>query len=260
MGDIKNMTKSILTLLLFIFSLTEGYSQLSKTEYEVLVAVFVDCIKNADIDRLDSIISYPIERPYPIPSINNKQEFKKRYSEIFDDSLSALITNSSIKQDWSDVGLRGIMLHNGIIWLDYDGRFLTTNYTTGKEKAIENKWIEKERTLLYKDLKNFKNPVFTLETEKFIVRIDQLENQNYRYASWTKESNISNQPDIVIKNGKRASDGSGGNYYYQFTNKDFSYTVYVNTIQEEDSSPFTLEVTKNDQVILNQPAEMKKIK
>jgi hypothetical protein len=109
------MTKSIFTILLIIFSLTEGYSQLSKAEYEEVVEYFVDCIKNKDIDKLDSIISYPIRRTYPIPPINDKQELKNRYSEIFDDCLSALIVSSNIKKDWKDMGWRGIMLHNGIV-------------------------------------------------------------------------------------------------------------------------------------------------
>lgn len=93
------MTKSILTILLFIFSLTDCFSQLSKTEYEDVVKYFVLCIKNTDIDKFDSIVSYPINRPYPIPPVNNKQELKNRYSELFDDSLISVITNSNIKED-----------------------------------------------------------------------------------------------------------------------------------------------------------------
>lgn len=254
------MIKPILIILVSIFGLTDCYSQLSKTEYKVVVEYFVDCIKNSDIDKLDPILSYPIERPYPIPKINDKEEFKRRYSEIFDDSLTSVITNSNINEDWSDMGWRGIMLHNGIIWLDYDGRFITTNYTTEKERAIETKWIEYERNLLYTDLKNFKKPVYTIETDKFIVRIDLLENQKYRYASWSKESDISRKPDLIINNGKWTPDGSGGNHYYRFTNNEFSYIVYVNMVPAEETAPFTLEVTKNDKMILNQPAKLKKIK
>jgi hypothetical protein len=254
------MTKTILTILLLIFSLTDSYSQLSKTEYEGVVEYFVDCIKNTNIDRLDSIISYPIQRPYPIPSINNKQELKNRYSEIFDDSLTSLITSSNIKEDWSDVGWRGIMLHNGVVWLDYDGRFITTNYTSDKERAIEEKWIEYEKGLLYTDLKEFKKPIHTIETDKFIVRIDLLENQKYRYASWSKESDISNKPDLVINNGEWTPDGSGGNHHFTFKNGEYSYVVLVNVLGTDETAPFNLEVFKNDKVILNQSAELKELK
>lgn len=253
-------TKSILIILLLTFCFTQCYSQLSKTEYEDLVEYFVNCIKYSDIDRLDSIMSYPIERPYPIPSINNKQELKKRYLEIFDDSLTSVISNSNIKEDWTDMGWRGIMLKNGIVWLDYDGKFLTTNYTSEKEKAIEEKWIESERDLLYTDLKNFEKPIHTIETEKFIVRIDLLENKKYRYASWSKESDISNKPDLVINNGEWTPDGSGGNHHFTFTNGVYSYVIYVNVLGTDETPPFNLEVNKRDKVILNQPAQLKKLK
>ena len=221
------MTKSILTLLLITLSLTDGYSQLSKTEYEGLVEYFVDCIKNTNIDKLDSIISYPIQRPYPIPHIRNKQELKNRYSEIFDDSLTSLIANSNIKEDWSDMGWRGIMLHNGIVWLDYDGRLITTNYNSDKEKTIEEKWINYERELLHTDLKDFKKPIHTIETDRFIVRVDLLENKKYRYASWSIDSDLSSIPDLVINNGEWTPDGSGGNHQFTFTNGGYSYIVYV---------------------------------
>ena len=181
------MTKSILTFLFLTLSLTEGFSQLSETEHESVVAYFVECIKSADIEKLDSIISYPFIRPYPIPSINDKQELTERYLELFDDSLTSIITNSIIKEDWQNMGWRGIMLHNGIVWLDYDGRLLTTNYSSEKEITLKEKWIEYERNLLHTDLKDFKKPIHTIETEKFIVRVDLLEDQKYRYASWAKK-------------------------------------------------------------------------
>lgn len=246
--------------MLITFSLTDGYSQLSKTEYEDVVEFFVNCIKNKDIDKLDSIISYPIQRPYPIPPISTKQELKNRYSEIFDDSLAILIVNSNIKEDWSDVGWRGIMLHNGIVWIDYDGRLITTNYTSDKEKAIEEKWIKYEKELPYPYLKDFKKPIHTIETDKFIVRVDLLENEKYRYASWSIDSDISSKPDLVLKNGEWSSDGSGGNHHFTFTNGKYSYVIYVNVLGSDETPPFNLEVSKNDKVIFNQPAEIKELK
>lgn len=254
------MTKPILTFLLVIFSLNDGFSQLSKTEYESVVEYFVDCIKKSNVEKLDSIISYPIGRPHPIPPIKDKQELKKRYSEIFDDSLTSLIINSNIKEDWSDVGWRGIMLYNGVVWLDYDGRFLGTNYVSKKEKDIENHWIEYERDLLHSDLKEFVKPIHTIETDKFMVRIDLLKNQKYRYASWTKHSQLSSKPDLVIGNGEWTPDGSGGNHHFTFSNAEYRYTIYVNVLRSVETPPFNLEVTKLNKVILNQPAELKELK
>jgi len=253
------MTKSILVILLFIFCLTDGYSQLSKTKYEDIVEYFVNCIKDSDIDKLDLIISYPFERPYPIPSISNKKELKSRYAELFDDSLISVISNSNIKNDWTDMGWRGIMLNNGIVWLDYDGKLMTTNYTSKKEKAIEEKLIELERSLLFDGLKDFEKPIHTIETNTYIIRVDLLENQKFRYASWSKKSDISNKPDLVLNNGEWTPDGSGGNHHFTFTNGVYSYIVYVNVLKTAEMSPFNLEVMKNDKVILEQSAELKKI-
>ena len=254
------MTKSILTFLLLTISLTEGFSQLSETEHESVVAYFVECIKSADIEKLDSIISYPFIRPYPIPSINDKQELTERYSELFDDSLTSVIANSVIKDDWKDMGWRGIMLDRGIVWLDYDGRLLTTNYSSEKEITLKEKWIEYERNLLHTDLKDFKKPMHTIETEKFIVRVDLLEDQKYRYASWAKDSDISNKPDLVINNGIWTPDGSGGNHHFTFTNSEYSYVVYVHIMGADETPPFNLKVTQNDKEILYQPAELKELK
>jgi hypothetical protein len=256
----EKMNKSLLPILLFVFGWTGGYSQLSKPEYKIVVENFVECIKNADIDKLDAMVSYPIERPYPIPPIKDKRELKKRYSEIFDDSLTSIISNSNSQEDWTAMGWRGIMLNDGIVWLDHDGTFLTTNHTSRKEKAIEEKWIGFERELLHTDLKDFKKPVHTLETATFIVRIDLLENEKYRYASWSKEAEISDQPNLVIRNGEWKPDGSGGNHHFTFTNGVYAYVVNVNVLGSNETPPFHLEVLKNGKVIINEPAQLKKIK
>ena len=153
------MLKSILPILLLILSSNSSYSQLSERGSDELVRYFVDCVRNADIDKLYAIISYPIKRPHPIPPIKNKQELKELYTEIFDAHLTRVIADSDIETDWSEMGWRGIMLHDGIIWLDYDGRFLKANYTTEKEKEIRAHWNESEKGMIHPDLKDFKETV-----------------------------------------------------------------------------------------------------
>ena len=128
------MKKSILSILILIFSFNNYFAQLSDTKYESVIKYFVDCIKNADIDKLDSIITYPITRLHPDgSSINNKQELIEHFSEIFDYQLTSIISNSNIKEDWSDVGYRGLMLNGGIIWLSLSGNFLASNYEHVKD-------------------------------------------------------------------------------------------------------------------------------
>lgn len=128
------MKKSILSILILIFSFNDFFPQLSDTKYESVIKYFVDCIKNADIDKLDSIVTYPIARLHPDgSSINNKQELIEHFSEIFDYQLTSIISNSNIKEDWSDVGYRGLMLKGGIIWLSLGGNFIASNYEHVKD-------------------------------------------------------------------------------------------------------------------------------
>src|SRR5690606_26241192 len=78
----------------------------------------IDTIKNVialfkekNIDKISSIISFPLYRQYPIPPIKDKEDFAQRFSEVFDQVLIDKIANSKIEQ-WSEVGWRGIVLDN----------------------------------------------------------------------------------------------------------------------------------------------------
>lgn len=77
-------------------------AQLNK-KYESVVLEFISNVKNQNKEKLLSKLKFPLRREYPIPSIKDKQEFLKRYKEVFDDDLSKKIIASKISTDWSDV-------------------------------------------------------------------------------------------------------------------------------------------------------------
>src|SRR5262245_23493384 len=112
-----------ITLFLTLNLLTAFGQDLTK-EQENLVIDFINSVKSKDKEKVISKISFPFSREYPIPSIKNKQEFLDRYNEVIDDQLTGIIINSRPSRDWSTVGWRGIMLLNGEVWLDYDGRLI----------------------------------------------------------------------------------------------------------------------------------------
>ncbi len=74
----------------------------SKENLEI-VADFIKSVKNKNLEELCSRISFPFAREYPIPEIKSKKEFLKRYSEVFDDSLTKMIVSSDPNKDWSSV-------------------------------------------------------------------------------------------------------------------------------------------------------------
>src|SRR5690606_40506133 len=62
-------------------------------------------------------------------------------------------------------------------------------------------------------------------SKNYLIRIDELTNDNYRYASWKIGEKESSKPDIIIDNGKLKFEGSGGNHVIIFTNDEYTYKV-----------------------------------
>lgn len=222
-------------------------------DYEIesiknVIALF----REKNIYKISSIISFPLYRQYPIPPIKDKEEFKQRFSEVFDQVLIDKIANSKIEQ-WSKMGWRGIMLGNGLLWIaNSDGIITAINYQSDFEKKLRNNLIIKEKENLHNSLKTFESPVYKIKTKKYLTRIDVLANGNYRYASWKISEKESSKPDIIIENGKLEFLGSGGNHVITFVNENYIYNIYRNIIGEENTPDITLEIEKDGKIILTE--------
>ena len=102
-------------------------------------------MKNDKKEAIADAVVYPLEREYPIPDIENKTDFIKRYSEIFDTTLKNEIVKSTPAKVWTDMGLRGIMLNRGTIWLDIDGRLSAVNYQSKLEADLKKTLIAAQK-------------------------------------------------------------------------------------------------------------------
>lgn len=225
-------------------------------EQQQVVYDFIDCIKNQKKEQLIAKISFPFYREYPLPPIKNKEEFLIRYNEVFDDKLTKMIVDSKPSTDWSALGWRGIMLFNGEVWLDYDGRLIAVNYLSEFEIKKKDELINLDKSQLHESIKEFKAPVHVLETTMYRIRIDDLGESNYRYAAWRLESKMSDKPDIIIKNGEYKPNGSGGNHSFEFHNGEYTYKCAIIVLGEDDSPPAYLTIYKNDKEILAQEANI----
>ncbi|WP_233566037.1 hypothetical protein [Flavobacterium sp. 81] len=145
-----------LALLIFCSGLIDA--QDVKADYQKLVKSFIDNVKSDNKEVIADMILYPLEREYPIPDITDKADFVKRYDELFDSTLKNEISSSNPEKDWSDMGLRGIMLNHGSIWMDVDGRLTAVNYQSKFEIDLKNKLIASQK----KDLDS--SIAFFLET------------------------------------------------------------------------------------------------
>jgi len=239
---------------LIIFCSQLSFSQDLKPEYQKFIKSFIANVKSNNKEGVAAFISFPLGRDYPIPNVKNKADFVKRYDQIFDATLKNEIIKSNPAKDWSEVGWRGIMLNQGTLWIDTDGKIISINYQSQAEKNLSNKLIAAEKTKLHPSIAKFKAPEYILETSKFRIRIDDLGNDNYRYASWSVKQKMSEKPDLVIINGKWIPDGSGGNSYFDFKKGDYLYRCYIIVLGTNDSPPATLTIYQNNKTILEQEA------
>ena len=208
--------------------------------------------KKRDIDKIAEKIAFPLHREYPIPDIKNKDEFKQRFTEVFDEVLIDKIVNSTMEQ-WSEMGWRGIMLDNGILWMgNSDGVIPAVNYQSDFEKKLRQDLIEKDKQSVHASLQSFKEPIYKIKTKNYLIRIDELNNSGYRYASWKIGKKESSKPDIVLENGVWEFQGSAENHVIVFTNGDYVYKVYRNIVGEANTPDFTLEVEKDGRTMLRE--------
>jgi hypothetical protein len=249
--------RKLLTALLLTINFFVANGQVTNKEYKNVVQEFIDCIKNKKKEAVALKMSFPFNRQYPIPPIKNKQEFIERYTEVFDDSLTGMIAKSRPATDWSEMGWRGIMLFQGTVWLDYDGRLISVNYQSDFERKKCEALIAKEKAEIHSSLKKFKIPVCVLETTKFRIRIDDLGEGNYRYASWPVNQKMSESPEVILESGKYIAEGSGDNHRYEFKNKEYTYQCSINVVREDSFPPASLTVSKGGKVILSQNAQIK---
>lgn len=182
-------------------------------------------VKNDNRRQVAKMFNYPFARLYPLPPVADESEFIARYDEILDDILRKQIVESADK-DWSAVGWRGVMLHYGIIWIDYDGKVYGINHSSLAERERRDKIIAADRAGLYKGLQNYDEPELMVENDKFLIRIDKLKGNNgMRYAAWPRGGSMLQKPDIVINHGWVEIQGTAHLIYYLFQNKDYVYII-----------------------------------
>lgn len=247
--EVMRLIYLIIVLLIFV---KIGFSQGLEKEYHQVTQTFIECIQNENIKKLKGLVVYPLQRQYPLPPIENENDFQERFGEVFDDSLVNIILQSDLNTDWAKVGQRGIMLQNGTIWLDETGKLLSVNYQSNTEKIKRNELIELDKNTIHTSLRDFEEPILYLETEELKVRIDQLEGDNYRLAYWSIQDNMNEAPKMILENGIWLPEGSGGNHSFEFSEGIFRYVCVVQVLGEIDHIVAFFETYEGEKKIISQ--------
>jgi len=144
---------------------------------------FILLFKKNETEEIVKRISYPLVRDFPIPAIQNEVEMNTYFDEVFDESLKTEIAKST-PSDWSQVGWRGIMLNQGVVWLSDDATTITgINYRSKKADERYSKLIEAQKAAVHKSIAEFKRPIFSSITASYMIRIDETTEGVFRYVS-----------------------------------------------------------------------------
>jgi hypothetical protein len=225
-------------------------------EQEKEIKKFILLFKKNEIEEIVKRISYPLIRDYPIPAIQNEEEMKTYFDEVFDESLKTEIAKST-PSDWSQVGWRGVMLNQGIVWLSDDATTITgINYRSKKADERYSKLIAAQKAAVHTSISEFKRPIFSSITASYMIRIDETTEGVFRYVYWKAGQKQSEKPELVLNKGSVEYSGSGGNCVYIFRSGKYIYRVFRNVMGGEYEKAVTLSVEKEGMVILEEDGDL----
>lgn len=247
------LRKSILFILLFA-SFNGFGKDLSPAQKEA-ISEFISLVDSRDWVGLSETISYPLRRNHPLDDIKNKEDFLTRQSELFDDSLINMISNSNADSNWYLMGSRGLRMMTGQVWLSLSGDLAKIEYQTELAKSKEVGMIEADRESLPVYLQEYERPILTMDVGKWKIRIDLVKGMSYRFVGWIQGNRNPNRDAVeIIFNGFLEYQGADGNHSYTFKNDLGTFVCYINELAEGDTPQGELKLIRDGEVYRTYPS------
>jgi len=244
---------AILLSLNFLYALGESPTTTTADERKV-ISVFINNVKNNDREKVANKVRFPLKREYPLPNVENRNDFLRRYDALFDDNFKKIISNSDPATDWTSAGWRGLTINNGDLYLDYDGSLYAINYLSEIEKKKKEELIESEKNYLHSSVMKFNKPVLLLQAPKLIVRIDDMGEGDLRYVSWSNKK-MNDTPDVILQRGKLIPVGNEGSFICSFKDRTYTYKCVI-TANKAMAREAKIIITRSEVELLNQEAQI----
>ena len=195
------------------------YEDIGELEDAYIVNRFIRSVTARDRTALAEIISFPIERNYPLPSIRTKEEFLANFEEVIGEEFTKTIAESD-HYDCGRLGWRPLSIlradgRGPLVWFDDYGNVGRIWYETEIARRKRIRLVEIERNQLHPSLREYDYPVLEWETCTYRIRIDDL-GDTFRYAAWGVDRLHNSKPDIVMNNGEDIVEGTIGDRYFLF--------------------------------------------
>ena len=236
---------------LLLFVTFNGISQITSKEKKEVTRDFIKLVQDKDWESVGGIINYPYERDYPSADIQNAAEFLARWKEVFDNSLTSMISNSSVDSSfWSEIDSSGMLFEKGGVRLDNSGKLMSIDYETEASVILNDKLIELDRSTLPAAFQIYERPILQMETEKFLIRIDELKGPSFRLIAWHKGVRNPNRQAVeIVPNGILQHYGSNGDYSYRFKSDVGDFVCYISEFKEDGSLPADLLLYRDGELV-----------
>ncbi len=234
-------------LLLFLGWVKISTAQILPQENLNHIFAFLKMVEKDNISELADHVNYPLKRPNPIPDIYSACEFKLYYNTLFDSTIKKELKEATWSTANTVVNYRGTGLLHGKIWLDEEGRLLSVNYNSKAEMRLQKQLHEEDLQRVHLSVLPWKKNELVAGCEKFIIRLDEMEDGTLRYVSWSHPKIMEDEPDLILKNGKTEVQGTARNICYTFKNYSWTYQITDTQIGEsEDDLGIHLFLLKED--------------
>lgn len=211
----------------------------------------VRIVADNDSDGFAQLVSYPLQRPYPLRDIDNAEEMKRYYRDIVDDSLRNVIIHARPER-WNQNGWKG--------WTIDDGRYVWIDESLFDVQYISQKELKKIDSLTNEEVKSINprirdgwRPVLCLrdKSNRRVYRIDtrvkDIEHtpHHYRLAVYGDKADLRGLPALLL-DGVMESEGTAGTVIYRFQDKEGKELVLE---PDAPDSGYPVLIEPNDSVI-----------
>ncbi len=178
-----------------------------------------------DAPGFAALCVYPIQRPYPLKSIDDSISMVDYFPIIADDSLRDYFRKSKI-EDWESFGWRGWSIgEKRPIWFDEGVQII--DYVSPAESGFQKILAREEIMSLAPQYRDGWTPVMTLveiDGDK-IFRIDSKKGV-YRLMGYDRPEQMRDIPNILMM-GKVSTEGSADLATYTFSDSIGSKAEYI---------------------------------
>ena len=204
----------------------------------------VKAIVNKDPVVLSQLTAFPIERVYPLKSIETPEQLEEYFDTLFDDAFIEELKKSSL-DDWHSAGWRGYTYGNGKIWVyDY---LIGVTYSSAKEQALLRELIDIDKESTSLDMEKWTPcDCFTEVSGAFIVRLDKSDEDMFRLSIFNRGTSLSAMPDVIMY-GTETIEGSMANRFFEFSSEDKKSSISF-ILCAYDDSDISLEWNRNNKI------------